>query len=100
MRKMRLMAEVGGQYSFLVNGAQHVALNITVTAADMYMQTALKSLEKSINNGTFVDRLNAAGAGWRYSCPARMACLHEVSAPGKCRNSSHHMQSRQDGLLV
>jgi hypothetical protein len=65
------MAEVGGQYSFLVNGAQHVALNITVTAADMYMQTALKSLERSINNGTFVDRLNASGVQCRLPRLAR-----------------------------
>jgi hypothetical protein len=45
----------------MVNGSQHVALNITISAADAYMQTALKSLEKSINNHTFMQRLNDEG---------------------------------------
>ncbi len=62
VRLQRWLAEIsGGQYSFMVNGSQHVALNITISAADAYMQTALKSLEKSINNYTLMQKLNDAG---------------------------------------
>lgn len=73
-RFQRWLAEMsGGQYSFWVNGSQHVALNISISAADEFMALGLRLLQTSINNNEFVRRLDDAGK--LHHCQPLLALL-------------------------
>ena len=45
-----------------VGGAQHVAINLTISAADYYMQPIQRTLNESIRAGSFLQTVNSTGA--------------------------------------
>ena len=50
-----------------VGGAQHVAINLTISAADYDMQPIQRRLNESIRAGSFLQTVNSTG-GAAWSC--------------------------------
>ena len=53
-----------------------MAINLTISAADYYMQPIQRTLNESIRAGSFLQTVNSTGmAAW--SCITRLHCLHK-----------------------